>query len=127
MANKVIVVAIDDEEACLVSLSILLHSANVELLTFSNPLEALNYFRNKDKEVDLVLLDLMMPQIDGFEFLDILSSEQLTSAPVVIQTGLSDKSQINTALNKGAVDFINKPFDKDSLIKTINKYIVVTA
>ncbi len=65
-----------------------------------------------DHDIDVVLLDIMMPGLDGFEVLDILQSNpQMAKSRVIMLSARTDVDSKVRALAAGAVDFINKPFD----------------
>ena len=77
--------------------------------------------RIQQAKPDLLLLDIIMPGMDGFEVLEILKSSDSTKAiPVVIITGLSDESYEEKGLLRGAVDYITKPFRKPVVMARIN-------
>lgn len=73
----------------------------------------------------LVLLDLMMPNIDGFEVLARLRShEETKNLPVVILSALNSDRDINKAKELGANDFITKPIIMDRLVNTIKLHLM---
>ncbi len=122
MSKKKILI-IDDEPSCLTSLSMQLYNSEFELVLFDNGQEAVDLLERGEK-IDLILLDLMMPRMDGFEFLDILRERKLfNNKPVILQTGLIYQEQIDKALKKGAIDVLTKPFSKEALISKIKKYL----
>lgn len=74
-----------------------------------------------DKTVpDMILSDLRMPGIDGIAFLDALRERQ-TEVPVVLLTGHGDVQQAVSAMQRGAVDFLEKPYDADHLLSVIDR------
>ena len=78
----------------------------------------------RNTSVDLVLLDVMMPGISGFDVLKgIRENKKLQSLPVIIITGLADKENRLKGLQLGADDFITKPFDVDELVVKISSPI----
>lgn len=80
--------------------------------------EALEFL--KDCQPDLILLDLCMPQMDGFQVLEQLKAEELyQNIPVVFLSGEDDPKVRKQGLEKGAVDFITKPFVKDSMLQCV--------
>jgi len=83
--------------------------------------EVLNNFLNKKLLLpDLILLDLNMPEADGFQAIRELKQEQLfRSIPVVILSSRSDKKTMKMAMEQGAADFITKPFSDSKLIECI--------
>lgn len=126
MARKLNLLIIDDEPACLTSLSMQLYTANANLILVDNAKEGIKILQEKDKEIDLILLDLMMPGMDGIEFLDEIANAGLfRNKPIIIQTGLINKEQIKKAMKKGCVAYITKPFEKDSLFQIINQYSTI--
>lgn len=63
----------------------------------------------EEKEIDLILLDLIMPEIDGFEVLEIISKNpNLSKIPVIILSNLGQKEKIDRAMSLGAKDYIIK-------------------
>ena len=82
--------------------------------------EAMDFLKNN--QVDLVLLDLKMPAMDGFDVLKEIEQNQI-KAKVIVLTAYADvKSAIDSA-KMGATDFISKPYDFDELLITITKVL----
>jgi CheY-like chemotaxis protein len=76
------------------------------------------------KRPDLILCDIMMPQMDGYEFLRIIKQEhQLTSIPFIFFTAYSEKKDIEKGLQMGASDYIVKPFEPSELVQRIRKHL----
>jgi len=76
------------------------------------------------KKPDLILCDIMMPKMDGYEFLKIIRQEyQLNNIPFIFFTAYSEKIEMQKGLQMGACDYIVKPFEPDTLILTIRKYL----
>ncbi|UCH14759.1 MAG: hybrid sensor histidine kinase/response regulator [Bacteroidales bacterium] len=72
----------------------------------------------------LILLDVMMPGIDGFEVCENLKSKkELKNIPVIFLTAKSETTDIIEGFNKGGVDYITKPFKKEELLVRINTHI----
>jgi CRP/FNR family cyclic AMP-dependent transcriptional regulator len=77
-----------------------------------------------EKKPDLILCDIMMPKMDGYEFLKIIRQEyQLNNIPFIFFTAYSEKIEMQKGLQMGASDYIVKPFEPDILIFTIRKYL----
>jgi DNA-binding response OmpR family regulator len=71
----------------------------------------------------LVILDIMLPDIDGFEVCKRLKSQRLTSAiPVLMLTALSQEENRRKGLACGAADYMTKPFDPDKLMEAIRAH-----
>ncbi len=82
--------------------------------------EAMDFLKNNP--VDLILLDLKMPAMDGFDVLKAIEQNQI-KAKVIVLTAYADvKSAIDSA-KMGATDFISKPYDFDELLITITKVL----
>ena len=80
------------------------------VLEAQNGKEALDILQNS--AVDLILMDLMMPIMDGFEVTKIIKSDkELASIPLIIISALSDKEAVVKALEIGADEYLIKPFD----------------
>ena len=74
---------------------------------------------------DLILLDVDMPEMDGFQAMQVLKSDsKLKSVPVIFLSAKEDKATEERGLEMGARDFINKPFSASVLIERIGKHIV---
>ncbi len=70
---------------------------------------------------DLILCDIMMPEMDGNEVLSELRQNPSTSLiPFVFMTAMSDRAQIRSGMEKGADDYITKPFTRNELLKAVN-------
>lgn len=78
----------------------------------------------RKQKPDLVLLDIMMPEIDGFEVLeDIVTNDDTKDIKVIIITARKDPEDRNRAIDLGVIDYIIKPIDIDYLLKRI-EYVV---
>ncbi len=78
----------------------------------------------KSNYFDLILLDIMMPEMDGFQVCQLLKSYPTTkSIPVIFLTALSDSKNIRKAFQFGAVDYVSKPFSKEELLARIKLHI----
>ena len=109
-----LVLVVDDQEINRDALEIILED-DYEVITAENGQEALNLMHERDGNLSLVLLDLMMPVMDGYEVLArVHEDEQLKHVPIIVLT--ADKSAELRALELGAADFITKPFDMPEVI-----------
>jgi CheY-like chemotaxis protein len=119
VACKKVVLAIDDNAMQLKAFhKILARHYDVRLVK-SAP-DALGLL--KEINVDLILLDIEMPSVSGFEFLhDIRKTPKYMHMPVIIVTGHSEPDFLESAHNSSAVDVLIKPVSSQTLIETIEK------
>ena len=117
-----LVLVVDDEYVNRAIMCRLLKSEDFDTIEAENGIEALKAI--EDNDVDLVLLDIVMPEMDGFEVLKTLR-QQLSELdlPVIMVTANDEKAQIVKAFESGANDFINKPFDPGVTMARINMHL----
>ena len=112
LKRKVLVV--DDEDIQRRMLSHML-KGHYDVLTANNGEEALNEMRENQDTLSLVLLDLVMPKMDGYEVLnEMMKDDKLKSIPVIMLT--SEKSAEVKSLKMGAADFVTKPYEMPEVI-----------
>lgn len=108
---------IDDDSAVTDLLSLLLKSQGFEVFATNNSAEGLTMIR--EQQPDLVILDLMMPEIDGWEVCR--SVRQFSQVPIIILSALNDPSMIASVLDAGADDYLTKPTPSRVLVAHINR------
>lgn len=114
------ILAVDDEPDVLLIVRTALQSEGYDVETAANGPDALELA--KANPPDLVILDVMMPGMTGFDVLRELKSDDKTSrVPVIMLTGLSDRSKIQEALSSGTDYYIVKPFDFEDLFSKVNQ------
>lgn len=112
------ILAIDDEKVILDSIVKL---CGMEGWKVDTALDAnLGLKKVSHEQYDLIVSDIMMPQIDGFEFLDQLRRKKIKT-PVIITTGFSTVENAVKSLFNGAIDFLPKPFTYDELISGVSR------
>ncbi len=120
MKPKILVV--DDSPTIRKFISIALKIKGYEIISASDGMEALELLPN-DK-IDLVITDLNMPNIDGFNLIErIRSNENFLNTPIIVMSNLSDSEDIERAMQLGADSYIIKPFDQNNIIKEVAKYL----
>ncbi len=113
---------IDDEEICLSSMELLILNTQYSLVKSNGGASGLAYLKENFDKIDLVLLDLMMPDIYGLVILkEIRNDPNLSKIPVILQSGTSDQIEIQKAYAMGISSFIRKPYQRDVVIEAINK------
>jgi cyclic di-GMP phosphodiesterase len=117
VANDHILIA-DDEEAIREVVSTLLEGQGYRCLTVANGRQALEALSTHP--VDLVLSDMIMPEMDGLQLLSWLRTHD-RDIPVIMVTAMHDVSTALEALRRGAYDYILKPFEKDQLFMGVRR------
>ena len=118
MNDSLYVLVVDDEQIVLDSIKKLLRKENYVVYGVLSVNEALE--RIKQTKIDIILTDLMMPDIDGLEFMHMIKDDH-PDIPVIMITGYAT---INTALQAtqlGAFDYVAKPFTKKELHGVLNR------
>ncbi len=115
MNNSPFIIVVDDEEEILALVSQTLELEGYDVATASDGNTALDMVR--ERRPDLVLLDISMPNLDGFEVLRLIRRQ--FNFPVIMLTGIVDPTQIDAALTIGADDYIKKPFALRELVARI--------
>ena len=121
------ILIVDDVLSNILLLKILLSNENYQISTAMGGVEALD--KIKAEQPDLVLLDIMMPDIDGFE---VIKQVRLMPAPyneilIIFLSALNSTNEIVKGFQMGGNDFISKPFSKEELIIRINHQISLIA
>lgn len=122
------VVICDDSLTNVMILSKLVETQGVKNIHgFTDPRKLLPHLREHAKTVDLLLLDLEMPHMTGFEVIQTLQAEAsaVLSFPILVITGLQDKEIRHQALQGGANDFLNKPFDQVEVVLRVRNLLRV--
>ncbi|WP_026530340.1 MtrAB system response regulator MtrA [Haematomicrobium sanguinis] len=112
---KTRVLVVDDDEALAEMIGIVLRNDGFEPIFCNNGAEALETFRESDP--DLVLLDLMLPGIDGIEICRQIRAE--SDLPIVMLTAKSDTADVVKGLESGADDYVPKPFKPAELVARV--------
>ena len=120
MADKSRILVVDDEEALRTVLSSELVSAGYDVATASDGDEAITTVQNS--KFDLVLLDIKMPKVDGFEVLKFLK-KNIPAVKVIMLTGFADLKNAIESKKHGAEDFVSKPYDLVDLLTTIERVL----
>ena len=116
MADKRLIHIVDDEEAIRRSARFMLSTSGFAVETWESGVAFLKAVRHVDE--GCILLDVRMPEMDGLEVQQALNDRGVTM-PVIILTGHGDISIAVRAMKAGAVDFLEKPFEKVVLIAAI--------
>ena len=109
------IMVVDDEQAILRLLNRTLEPEGYGVIAADNGITALDLL--EEHRPDLVILDIMMPGLDGFQVLDLI--RQRSSVPVIMLTAKREVSTARDALGLGADDYVRKPFHTQELLARI--------
>ncbi|HET8729714.1 MAG TPA: response regulator [Moraxellaceae bacterium] len=116
------ILLVDDRSENLTALETLLERPDVQLLAAENGNDALKLLLRHD--VALVLLDVNMPGMNGFEMAELMRRNKKTQTiPIIFVTAHGDKRQVFRGYEVGAVDFLAKPIDREVLISKVNVFL----
>jgi signal transduction histidine kinase/ActR/RegA family two-component response regulator len=119
-SSKLRIVSVEDDKASIEYLKIAVQSMGYELVNFNNAQKGIEYL--KGNKVDLVLMDVQLPEMNGFEATRIIKAEY-PNLPVIIQTAYAMKTDMEKAYRAGCDDYLSKPLSLKQLKEKIKKYI----
>ncbi len=124
MGNKILIV--DDDEDLLRLLTTAFKSQGFEVEGITSGKGAIAYLTNEGnvKSLCLLILDRMLPEMDGLEILRFFLEKYKSKVPILILSSLSSEKDTLEGLQKGAVDYVAKPFSINILIQKARKLIV---
>jgi len=119
------VLIVDDVTKNIQLVANFLKQAGYEINYSVSGINALNHV--KKESFDLILLDIMMPEMDGFEVCQKLKENPATyDIPVIFLTAKTDIESITKAFEAGGVDFVTKPFNRAELLARVNTHLELT-
>ena len=124
--KKKTILIVEDEKDLLESYKELITMGGYNVVTASDGYEGLDYLSRNVGHVDLVLLDLMMPGVDGLEVLKAVQAdkEKYGDMPIIVLTNMSSELVIKDAFNLGASSyFVKSDLDYEGLLRELNKYL----
>ncbi|MCG7995669.1 MAG: response regulator [Candidatus Thiodiazotropha taylori] len=120
MGGEILVV--DDEPNIVLSLEFLMKKAGYSVTTVNNGIDALNSI--KQLRPDLVLLDVMMPRMDGYEVCQAVRSDpELSSVRIIMLTARGRDVERDKGMALGADDYVTKPFATQELVEKVNSLL----
>ena len=124
--SKYTILIVDDVISNVLLLKVLLGKEKYNILTASGGREAIEITVNQ--QPDLILLDVMMPEMTGFEVAAHLKNNSKTAnIPIIFLTALNSTEDVVKGFQAGANDFITKPFNKEELLVRVNHQISLVA
>ena len=112
------ILIVEDEAKLRNILKIMIMQQNYNIFEAENGLQALDIL--KEEDIDLVISDIKMPEMDGMELLKNIKKEKI-SVPVVFITAFATVESAVEAMRLGVIDYIQKPFEEEKIILTIEK------
>ena len=123
MAHKKSILLVDDEKAIRLPIKLNLKKKGYKVFELENGTKAVKLA--KKKKIDIILLDIMMPVMNGFETIKVLKQEEETKdIPIIVLSAISDSGAIADAIRLGADNYFVKPFsmkDLDEIDKILDK------
>ena len=118
--RKKVIIVDDDKTVLIIARQILIEKYDVLTATSGS-----NFFNMLKKVTpDIILLDVEMPEMNGYEIIKQLkSSEHTANIPVIFSTAHDDPVNKEKGLSSGAVDYIVKPFDNELFLKLVDKHL----
>ena len=120
--KKPLILIADDEEDIKTILSLYLETNGYEVITAFDGLSAVEQAR--ENHPDAILMDVMMPILDGIEVTrQLKSAEETKDIPVIMLTAAAQSGMMEKAMRVGAKDYISKPFEPDDVKKIIDRVL----
>jgi CheY-like chemotaxis protein len=121
--KKPLIMVADDEEDIKAVLEMFLEVAGYDVITAYDGLDAIEKIH--ESKPDLVLMDIMMPLIDGIEVVrQMKADDSIKHIPVIMLTAASKSDMVEKAMQAGAVDYIQKPFEPEQVQNVIQKTLM---
>ena len=116
------ILLIEDEKNIQTVYASLLNKKGYDVITADNGIDGLD--KAQEESPDLIILDLILPKLDGKLVLEGLKEDDNTQdIPVLIISAKSDKTSIENCLKTGAADYLVKPIERNELLKAVKKLI----
>lgn len=120
MTNKLNILVVDDDAYVLKAASLMLSALGYNMCAVQSGDLAIEILKKENNGIDMVLLDLMMPSMDGIDVLKALQEfEHIKKIPIILQTGFSNNPEIEEANALGATGHLTKPYSREELSAAI--------
>jgi CheY-like chemotaxis protein len=118
-----VMLLVDDDPGARKMLKIMLREANFGIVEAENGRDALTKL-SRHPEIDLALIDINMPQINGIQLINIIRKQgEYSRIPLIVVSAMTDQKSLVQSIKAGAQDFVVKPIDKKILIEKICKHL----
>lgn len=123
-ANKKTILIVDDSTVVRETLKHYLKGASFDIIEAQDPKECLKILSATTIKIDLGLIDVEMPHMNGFELIEMIRAHpSYADVPFVMVTSKHDKEHVTQAIKAGACDYLGKPFKKKTLLDKIHKHL----
>jgi two-component system, chemotaxis family, chemotaxis protein CheY len=119
--NPVSILVVDDSVDCRMILRMALEREGYRCIEAADGIAALKLFQ--EKTIDFIITDFQMPHMDGCEFLEVISSEEVSCPPAVMVTGNLTDSVRMRATHAGALAVLSKPFDQGKILQMVREVV----
>jgi len=116
--ERELVLVVDDEEHILEFAKEVLESSNYRVMSANNGVEALSIFREYNDQIDLVILDMIMPEMGGHQTFLAMQADN-PEVKALLSSGYSQSGRIQEILDSGAMGFIQKPYQPNALLSKV--------
>lgn len=114
------ILAVDDDLGNLHLIKLYLEETNFEIITATDGLEAWDILQNQHQHIDVILLDRLMPNMDGMELnAKLKATPDMENIPVIMQTGAALKHQVIEGINAGVYYYLTKPYNREMLVSLV--------
>lgn len=120
--NNKRVLIVDDDERNIFALEKILQQHGMIVDSVRNGRECLNFIE-KDRHVDVILMDIMMPELDGYDTMQILRNDMNIELPIIALTAKAMKSDREKCIAAGATDYISKPLNLEQLFSVLRVWL----
>lgn len=118
------ILIVDDDPTNIFALSAVLRSKGWEIVTANGADRGMKELNSSSNEIGLVLLDMMMPETDGYEMIrQIRNDDGLRQLPIISVTAQAMKGDREKCIEAGADDYISKPIDVERLLDLLDRHI----
>ena len=117
------ILVVDDDVRNLFALTTVFERFNINVITAESGREAINILMNDNQKIDMVLMDIMMPEMDGYETTQKIRREHKNSSlPIIAVTAKAMKGDRQKCIEAGASDYITKPLKIDQLLSLMRMW-----
>ncbi|KAA3616861.1 MAG: response regulator [Calditrichaeota bacterium] len=121
MFKNVILYADDDPVSCFIVEKVL-EKSGYKIIRAINGLEAIQKFELFENEIDLILMDMQMPVVDGYKATKQIRKKN-SAVPIIALTAFALSGDREKCIECGCTDYLSKPFNNDQLIKIVNHHL----